>query len=112
LVIDDARDDTDAAPNIEVVAAVAREGLDVMYLGPEQRREALASLPGATDPRFAALLDPVVLATASGSRSWNWAMLLTAGGTVSMIDDDCFLPVRRPDTWRREWSMQNSSANE
>ena len=112
LVVDDARDDADAAPNIEVVAAAARDGLDLMYLGPEQRREALASLPGATDPTCAALLDPVALATASGSRSWNWAMLLTAGGTVSMIDDDCFLPVRRPENWRREWSMQNSSANE
>jgi hypothetical protein len=112
LVIDDARDDADAAPNIEVVTAIARAGLDVMYLGPGQRREALASLPGGTDPTFAALLDPVVLSTASGSRSWNWAMLLTAGGTVSMIDDDCFLPVRRPAHWRREWSMQNSSANE
>jgi hypothetical protein len=112
LVIDDARDDADALPNQSVVAAGARLGLDVMYLGPVQRRDAMASLPGGDDPRLAVLLDPVALATASGARSWNWAMLLTAGGTASMIDDDCFLPVRRPESWQRAWSMQNASANE
>ncbi|MBP6078264.1 MAG: hypothetical protein KA505_05595 [Xanthomonadales bacterium] len=112
LVVDDARTDVDAADNVDVVARAARAGLDVMYLGPVQRREMLATLPETADPRIACLLDPAVLATASGARSWNWAMLLTAGATVSMIDDDCFLPVRRPPAWQRHWSMQNASATE
>lgn len=112
LVIDDARSDEDASENIAVVMRRAREGLDLMYLGPAQRRAALATLPGTEDARLALLLDPVVRASASGARSWNWAILLSAGGTVSMIDDDCFLPVRRPDSWQRAWSMQNAAANE
>ena len=112
LVIDDARNDADAEENQGVVAARARLGLDLMYLGPAQRSAALASLAGGDDARLSLLLDPAVLATASGARSWNWAMLLTAGGTASMIDDDCFLPVRRPESWQRAWSMQNASANE
>ncbi|HQW82119.1 MAG TPA: hypothetical protein PLQ74_09655 [Pseudomonadota bacterium] len=112
LIIDDARTDADAADNADVIARATSAGLDLMYLGPTQRRDAMAALYAADDPRIACLLDPTVLATASGARSWNWAMLLTAGGTVSMIDDDCFLPVCRPPSWQRHWSMQNAAANE
>jgi hypothetical protein len=112
LVIDDARNDADAAPSLAVVADCARRGLDMMYLGPAQRCVAMRTLEGGGDPQLAALLDPATLATASGARAWNWAMLMTAGGTVSMIDDDCFLPVCRPESWRREWSMQDAMSNE
>jgi hypothetical protein len=112
LVIDDAREARAGEANREIVTRFARKGLNSMYFGPAQRREALASMDRGDDPILSALLDPTVLPTASGARSWNWAMLLSAGASVSLIDDDCVLPVRRPESWRREWSMQNASAHE
>lgn len=112
LVIDDARSADEGKDSHEVVARCAREGLEIGYFGPTHRAEAICSLIGAGHGDAKALLDPNVLATASGARSWNWAMLLSAGGTVSMIDDDCVLPVRRPETWHRSWSMQHSATFE
>jgi hypothetical protein len=96
VVIDDAVDPVDAAATREEVLGFARRSAsDVRLLGAAERATLLGSL-GEAGRVLAPLLDPGVLDTASGGRAWNWALLLAAGGTLGLIDDDFRFPLRVP----------------
>jgi hypothetical protein len=96
VVIDDAPDARDASATREEVLAFARRSAsDVRLLGFEERAALLDAL-GDAGRALAPQLDPAVLDTASGGRAWNWAVLLAAGGTLGLVDDDFRFPLRMP----------------
>jgi hypothetical protein len=99
LVVDDTRDPTHAARTLALVQAAAkRRGVPIGLLGPAQRDRALAQLLASLDsPARAALrvlLDPEMPSAVTGSRTWNLALLLAAGGALSILDDDVEFPLR------------------
>jgi hypothetical protein len=102
VVVDDTDDAAFAARTRELVAvhAAAARG-PVALLGPGERGRAIAALcaplPARDHDGLRALLDPAVPSATTGSRSWNFAQLLAAGGSLSILDDDTFLPLRWPD---------------
>jgi hypothetical protein len=94
VVIDDSPGDA-AATLGEVEAFARRSGSDVRLLDAAERAKLLAWL-GHDVTRCADLLDRGVLDSASGGRAWNWALLLAAGGTLGLLDDDFRFPMRLP----------------
>jgi hypothetical protein len=55
------------------------------------------------------LLDPAMPSAFTGSRSWNFALLLAAGGTLSILDDDTLLPLRWPDDGSERFDPADAS---
>jgi hypothetical protein len=102
VVVDDTDDAGFAKATRELVAAHARVARGtIALLGTTERRSALERLarvlPTQREPVLHGLLDPAVPSAVTGSRSWNWALLLAAGGTLSILDDDTVFPLRWPD---------------
>ncbi|MFO0029645.1 MAG: hypothetical protein ACK558_12515 [Pseudomonadota bacterium] len=95
VVVDDGPDAAAGATRSEVEAFARRSASDVRLLGAGERR-ALVGWLGADVAGLGGLLDPEVLASASGGRAWNWALLLAAGGTLGLLDDDFRFPLRLP----------------
>ncbi|HET7842926.1 MAG TPA: hypothetical protein VFL14_02155, partial [Xanthomonadales bacterium] len=98
VVVDDTRDPAQGEATRAIVAAFARgRGARTWLLGPAERGRAFAALessvPGARALRE--LLDPGLPSAVTGSRTWNWAVLLAAGRTLSILDDDTSFPLRR-----------------
>jgi hypothetical protein len=98
VVVDDTLDAAKGAATRALVASFARgRGAPTWLLGPAERARAFASLesavPRARDVRD--LLDPALPSAVTGSRTFNWAVLLAAGRTLSILDDDTSFPLRR-----------------
>ncbi len=113
-VVDDTDDPQFAACTREIVRQHAREARGrVSLLGTCERGAALARLsaraPAAAQEALRGLLDPAVPSAITGSRSWNWALLLAAGGTLSILDDDTCLPLRWPDDGGDAWDPADAS---
>lgn len=97
-------DDSVLAVNIDRHRDLLREfartlGCKVTYVGPAERQRLVERLGKAVPNRQAALqrmLLPLPGATRfGGGRSWNLALLLSAGDRFVMFDDDQRLPLRR-----------------
>jgi hypothetical protein len=76
-------------------------GCKLTYLGAAEQARFVERLVKAV-PQAQKALPPMVLRAASGSgfgggRSWNLALLLSAGAGLVLLDDDQCLPLRRPD---------------
>ena len=105
VVIDDTLSREFARQTTELVAAFARAtASQVSLLGLERRDGAVADLLEGMPPdhvrALLQLLDPAHPTAVTGSRTWNWAVLLAAGGTLSILDDDTRFPLRLPDAAR------------
>jgi hypothetical protein len=114
VVVDDTDDGGFAAQTSELVAAHARLARGcIRLLGPAQREQAIAALAeGVCDSRSPVLrqmLDPAHQCALSGSRSWNWAQLLGAGGCLSILDDDTSFPLRLPDDASAVYELADAS---
>lgn len=96
-VVDDTPDPAKGEATRAIVAEFARgRGAPSWLLGPEERAAAFATLEAAV-PRAREvrdLLDPAVPSAVTGSRTFNWAVLLAAGRTLSILDDDTSFPLR------------------
>jgi hypothetical protein len=113
-VVDDTDDPAFAARTRELVRQHAAEARGtVALLGTRERADALARLLGRVGlegcEALRGLLDPAVPGAVTGSRSWNWALLLSAGGTLSILDDDTCLPLRWPDDGSATWDPADAS---
>lgn len=98
VVVDDASAADDQRRARDVVADVARGSASSWhYFGGQARAVAMARLATGLegDARVALqeLLDPACPKAPTGARAWNWALLLAAGGTLSILDDDTAFPV-------------------
>lgn len=100
LVVDDTRDPAAARRTLEVLQACAPGSVaELRLLGPAERGAAidwlLDAVPEVARDALQALLDPARPSAVTGSRTWNWAVLAAAGGTLSILDDDVLFPLRR-----------------
>jgi hypothetical protein len=96
VVLDDTLDPAlAAATRAEVEAFAQRSASEVRLVGAAERAALLDFLGEAALP-LRELLDPLALSSASGGRTWNWASLLAAGGTLGLLDDDFRFPLRLP----------------
>jgi hypothetical protein len=95
VVVDDSPADAEPAIRAEVESFARRSTSDVRLLAGAERRVLLEWL-GADAAACAGLLDRHALPSASGGRAWNWALLLAAGGTLGLLDDDFRFPLRQP----------------
>lgn len=99
VVIDDSRNAEHQRAQQELLARYGAEsGSKVRWVGPQQARELSERLAKAR-PEAASVL-PWLLQQSSepgfgGGRGYNLALLLTAGGALSLIDDDYLLPFHR-----------------
>lgn len=99
LLIDDSRDSSHRRGNRDLLAAYAAEtGAKVHWVGPDEARSLGEQLARAR-PEAAQVL-PALLQQGNqpgfgGGRGYNLALLLTAGGALSLIDDDYLLPFHR-----------------
>jgi hypothetical protein len=101
LVCDDARTPEARAVNRAAAQRFARESRSrCWYVGADERDALFDAHVGDVPPAARAALDTLLrfdrLDTATGARSWNWAVLLSAGGTLSLLDDDFVFPIREP----------------
>lgn len=91
-VLDDSRGSEATAKNQELVAAAVDRGVRAQYLGMEQRAEmteALVADTGAPVAQVRHLLsDREDAARFSGGRVLNFALLLSAGRRLILLDDD------------------------
>lgn len=113
-VVDDTDDATFASRTRDLVRQHARAARGtIALLGTGERAAGLARLlarvPPAGREALRALLDPAVPSAVTGSRTWNWALLLAAGGTLSILDDDTCLPLRWPDDGSAVWDPADVS---
>jgi hypothetical protein len=100
LVVDDTRDPAAARRTLEVLETCAPGSVaELRLLGPAQRGAAidwlLDAVPETARDALQPLLDPARPSAVTGSRTWNWAVLAAAGGTLSILDDDVQFPLRR-----------------
>lgn len=100
LVCDDAAEPEVAARNREIARlAGTNERLGVSYFGAGERERVLplllAQCEGAQHELVTELLTRTQGAIATGARNWNWILLLTAGRSVSLLDDDYVFPLQR-----------------
>lgn len=100
-------DDSLVAANIDRHRDLLREfartiGCKVTYVGPAERQrlvERLAKAAPQSQLALQRLLLPQAGATRfGGGRSWNLALLLSAGGRFVLFDDDQRLPLRRHES--------------
>ena len=98
-IVDDTRDREHAANTYALAAAFAAESRsEVEVLGLDERDAALAVVladaPERSRDAVRSMLDPAQPSAVTGSRTWNWAVLLAAGGALSILDDDTRFPLR------------------
>ena len=89
-------------------------GCKLSYLGAAERERLIAKLARAV-PQAAAILPHLLSRGASadrfgGGRSWNLALLLSAGARMVLLDDDHRLPLRQPDGARSGLDPNPSTA--
>ena len=97
-VVDDTLDPAKGEATRAIVAGFARDrGAPTWLLGHAERARALASLESAVPEArlIRAMFDPEQPSAVTGSRTWNWAVLLAAGRALSILDDDTTFPLRR-----------------
>jgi hypothetical protein len=114
VVVDDTDDRACAAETERLVRgyAAASEST-IALLGPPGRDAALQPLLAGFGADEAAalreMLDPRRPTAVTGSRTWNWAVLLSAGGTLSILDDDTQFPLRVPSAMRSPIQLVDST---
>jgi hypothetical protein len=99
LLLDDSRHARCAALHARHLRRFeTRTGIETRYVGSKEREEVVTTL-GDVCPRAREALDWLIRArqrrTFGGGRSYNLALLLTAGGRFAMLDDDYRFPLRR-----------------
>ena len=118
VVVDDSLDPT-ARAAARASAERLRQGVSVpaRYFGAEDAN-ALASelarlVPAERRESLFSLLDPGARnAARTGARAWNLALLLSAGRTLSILDDDTVFPLRRPPESDIRFDLSGSSDQE
>lgn len=113
-IVDDTLDDACAARTYAIAQAFAAESRSsVRILGTRERERALARVlaPVEASARDAAreLLDPARPCAVTGSRTWNWAVLLGAGSALSILDDDTRFPLRELPGARRAFDLLDAT---
>lgn len=104
VLLDDSTDERNRDRNRDLLREFARAvGNPVSYVGPAERtrlRERLArDLPQAAHALEWLIERGPRTRRAGGGRSWNLALLLSAGQPFALLDEDFRLPLRRhPDT--------------
>jgi hypothetical protein len=97
VLVDDTQRAACAEATMDLARSFARASRsEVRVLGPPQRAAALATL-GSAGSALRELLDPALPSAITGSRTWNWAVLLSAGRSLSILDDDVCFPLRLAD---------------
>lgn len=114
VVVDDTDDPAFAHLTRDLVRAHGRDARgSIALLGTRERGAALARLldcvPAMGREALRSLLDPALPSAVTGSRGWNWALLLAAGGSLSILDDDTSLPLRWPDNGSMTWDLADAS---
>lgn len=113
-IVDDTPDAAHAAKTHALAAGFARAtASSVHLLGIDQRgaalERALAPVPAASRAALAALLDPARPSAVTGSRTWNWAVLLSAGASLAILDDDTRFPLRELPGVRRPFDLLDAT---
>jgi hypothetical protein len=90
-------------------------GCKLTYIGSAERERLIEKFVKAV-PRAAAILPQLLVGSAQrnrfgGGRSWNLALLLSAGARAFLLDDDHRLPLRRPDDMREGLDPNPSAAS-
>lgn len=102
-------DDSALAPSIDRHRDLLREfarttGCKVTYVGPAERQRLVErfakAVPGSQAALNSLLLPQPGATRFGGGRSWNLALLLSAGGRFTLFDDDQRLPLRRHELAR------------
>lgn len=98
-VVDDSGEPEATARTRALVRAHAsRWPGETFLLGAERRAGAidalLADVPARHRAACRALLDPALPSAVTGSRTWNFAVLLAAGSSLAILDDDTHFPLR------------------
>jgi hypothetical protein len=104
VLIDDSASAAAADRNLDLLREFARStGCKVTYVGATQQQQIVQrlakALPPSADALSRLLLRPRGPAAGvfGGGRAWNLALLMSAGGSLVLLDDDLCLPLRRPD---------------
>lgn len=96
VIVDDSPDAAAQAAARAVAESFAgRSSSEVRLIAQREQQSLLAAL-GADGSGAGDVLARHGPAAASGGRAWNWSLLLAAGGTLALLDDDFRFPLRRP----------------
>ncbi len=97
MILDDSRDEANAARNAELAGAfAAKQDAPVHYIGRAQQDKLARKLRKAR-PESEATIDRLLQQSAQGfggGRTWNLALLLTAGRRLFLLDEDFELPLK------------------
>jgi hypothetical protein len=117
VLLDDSSTRETANRNRDLLREFARAtGCKLTYLGASER-ERLAEKIVRAVPQASSILPQMLLRSAGasnafgGGRSWNLALLLSAGARLVLLDDDHRLPLRRPDGARSGLDPNPSAAS-
>jgi hypothetical protein len=105
VLIDDSTSADAANRHRDLLREFARAtGCNLTYLGAAEQARFVEKLAKAV-PEAAKVLPSMLLRSAQpagfgGGRAWNLALLLSAGASLVLLDDDQCLPLRRPDDAR------------
>lgn len=115
VLLDDSRTREAANRHRDLLREFARAtGCKLSYLGTAERERMVERLARAV-PQAAGILPHLLGGTGAqdrfgGGRSWNMALLLSAGARLVLLDDDHRLPLRRPDEARAGFDPNPSAA--
>lgn len=113
VVVDDAPELEHIQRSREIVAdARARLGLDVRIFDHECHDAAFRDLGITPGSAVAGALSARQEPTHGGGRSWNWAVLLSAGRPMAILDDDVHFPFRMPVGTSERFSARSNHAAE
>ncbi len=106
MVFDDSRDPDKARAHRDALRSFASEtGTNSLYIG-SQQREALSAMAQKALPDHRNAIADLIGGSSdakpsfTGGRSMNLAMLLAAGGRLTLLDDDQLLEARQRDSHR------------
>ncbi len=114
IVIDDSLEpDSNRAARASAEEFARQVSAPVRFLASAAAGSVLDRIAAAAgiDPSLglAGLLDPRRRGgVATGATTWNWAVLLSAGNTLSILDDDVVFPLRAAAGSRDEFELSNS----
>lgn len=95
IVVDDSPGAEHQAATRSVAKAFAGRSSSGVRLLSQQDQQALLAVLGIDQPDVSDLLVRDGPGVATGGRAWNWSLLLSAGGTLGLLDDDFRFPLRR-----------------
>lgn len=95
VVVDDSPGTEHQAATRSVAAAFAGRSSSEIRLLSQQDQQGLLDELGIDDSDVSELLARDGPGVATGGRAWNWSLLLSAGGTLGLLDDDFRFPLRR-----------------